>query len=136
MENANKKYKVSKETMIQAQVAIEEFVGFMATHKNFPSNGPICHVLSCKALEYFKLRNVEAKLVCFNPKRLKEVKYPNLAPNHVWVEIVGIGYYDASFDELHSYTNNPYGDPKLFSKPKYDKLEQIVGPEMVKHWER
>jgi hypothetical protein len=116
--------------------AIEEFEEFIATHPYFPRRGPVCHINSCKALEFFRKHKVQAKLVHFNPKRLKEVTYAGVAPNHVWVEVIGIGYYDAHSQRGYSYDNHPYGDSQLFEAPECDKLSQIFPKHFIKAWER
>lgn len=116
--------------------AIREFERFVETHPHFPRHGPVCHINSCKALEFFRKHKVKAKLVYFNPKRLKEVTYAGIAPNHVWIDVEGLGYYDGHNLSFHEYNNHPYGDEKLFATPKVDKLKDIFPAHFLKAWER
>jgi len=116
--------------------AIKEFEGFMATHPHFPRHGPVCHINACKALEFFRKHDVKARLVCFDPKRLKEVTYYGLAPNHVWIDVIEIGYYDAHAQTFYCYDNHPYGNEQLFSEPEYNKLSDIFPAHFMKAWER
>ena len=122
--------------MTKVEQAIKDFEEFIATHPHFPRRGPVCHINSCKALEYFRKHRVKARLVHFNPKRLKEVTYAGVAPNHVWVEVIDFGYYDAHSQRFHSYDNHPYGDKRLFAEPECDKLSQIFPKHFIKAWER
>lgn len=113
--------------------SIMSFNSWLKEHKKFPKrSGATCHLLSCKALEFFRLNNVNAHLVHYNPEKTK-FKHPSM--NHVWVEIVGYGYYDAKANRSYRMTNHPYGDKKMLSEPKYDRLVDIVGAKMVKAWE-
>jgi hypothetical protein len=116
--------------------SITQFEIFMDTHPHFPRHGPVCHINSCKALEFFKKNKVKAKLVHFDPNRLDEVTYGGLAPNHVWVEVVGIGYYDALHQKFHNYDSHPYGDKDLFEEPECDKLSQIFPRHFIRAWNR
>ena len=125
------------ESTLGIMEAIDAYERFMDEHPYFPRRGPTCHINSCKALEFFKKHKVKAELVYFNPKRLKEVKYAGLAPNHVWVSLPLVQlYYDAHARRIYSHFDHPYGDEELFSKPKYDKLSDIFPAHFMKAWER
>ena len=135
-DEGEKRRDLTVSTLEDFDEAVSEYEIFMATHPHFPRRGPVCHINACKALEFFRKHDVKAKLVCFDPARLGEVTYYGLAPNHVWVDVEEIGYYDAHAQMFYCYDNHPYGDERLFSEPEYDKLSDIFPAHFIKAWER
>jgi hypothetical protein len=90
---------------LNAVILQKAFNQYLDQNPDYPWSN--CDAAVIKAKEIAKTLGITTTSKHFNPTKLHQVTYPDLNPNHVWLQI-NQHYYDPKTNSIYHITNHPY----------------------------